>query len=118
NNRTQFVTYNGEKLDPPPIKFGVPQGSILGPLLFSIYINNFPNFLKNPTVLFADDTTLLSCNKFLEVVTQQHKEAQSRASRWFGANTLTVNLNKSVDILYTLKRGVSVDGFFAESTKF
>ena len=59
-NRYQRVTLNGQSSDWLPVKAGVPQGSILGPLLFLCYINDLPdNLISNPK-LFADDTALFS----------------------------------------------------------
>ena len=59
--RTQYVTYNGSEFNRQMIKCGVPQGSILGPLLFLIYTNNLCTVCKNTIpVLFADDTKLFS----------------------------------------------------------
>ena len=64
--RKQYVTYNGTSSSTKVIKCGVPQGSILGPLLFLLYINDLPNVCKstNP-VLYADDTNLFINGKNL-----------------------------------------------------
>ena len=60
SNRVQRVLLNGQTSNWEPILAGVPQGSILGPLLFLIYINDLPNNLKTNAKLFADDTSLFS----------------------------------------------------------
>ncbi len=58
-NRKQFVSIGCEKSTELSYNIGVPQGSILGPLLFSLYINDLPNCTQFLAFLFADDTTLL-----------------------------------------------------------
>ena len=56
-NRTQFVTYNSTVSDHQMIKCGVPEGSILGPLLFLVNVNDFPSVCSSALpILFADDT--------------------------------------------------------------
>ena len=57
------VALNGQTSSRRPFLAGVPQGSILGPLLFLIYINNLPNELKSNVKLFADDTSLFTIVK-------------------------------------------------------
>ena len=60
NDRYQRVVINGQHSDWAPILAGVPQGSILGPLLFLIYINDLPDNLNSLVKLFAHDTSLFS----------------------------------------------------------
>ena len=70
--RKQFVQFDGYKSDMKTICNGVPQGSILGPLLFLVYINDFPNASKVLNFLmYADDTTLYCC---LEDIKSDNKE--------------------------------------------
>ena len=60
SNRTQIVSINNKVSSSEPIKFGVPQGSILSPLMFLIFINDLPLVLENTIIstdLYADDTT-------------------------------------------------------------
>ncbi|CAB4019289.1 Hypothetical predicted protein, partial [Paramuricea clavata] len=63
-NRTQMCSVNGTLSRKKLIACGVPQGSILGPLLFLVYINDLPNSLEySSTRMFADDTTLTASGK-------------------------------------------------------
>lgn len=58
DDRTQNVLLNGVKSDDIPVSSGVPQGSVLGPILFLVYINDLPEQVKSNVRLFADDTAL------------------------------------------------------------
>ena len=58
SNRTQQVVLNGKKSSSVPVTSGVPQGSVLGPLLFSIFINDLPSIVSSPILMFADDTKI------------------------------------------------------------
>ena len=63
NNRKQRVVLNGQCSDWKEISAGVPQGSVLGPLFFFLYINDLPLGLKSNVKMFADDTSLFSIVK-------------------------------------------------------
>ena len=58
-DRTQVVKVNGEESEAAPVLSGIPQGSVLGPLLFVIYINDLPECVTSDLYLFADDTKIL-----------------------------------------------------------
>ena len=75
---------------------GVPQGSILGPLLFSIYINYLPACLQNATVtLFADDTALYCSSQSAHELQTLLNEDLDRLAQWLYQHKLTLNISKS-----------------------
>ena len=96
SNRTQYVSYNNCKSSLRDIVCGVPQGSILGPLLFILYVNDI-TFTSNVLdfILFADDTTILYSHKDINSQVNVVNEELKEVSNWFKANKLSVNASKT-----------------------
>ena len=82
SNRKQRVVLNGQTSDWADVKAGVPQGSILGPLLFLIYINDLPEGLKSNAKLFADDTSLFSVVNDVNVSYNELNSDLSQIDKW------------------------------------
>lgn len=101
-DRKQYVHFNGAISDLLPITCGVPQGSVLGPLLFLIYINDLPSSLDlTRCVLFADDTTLLTRGNV-----SMRDEALSRTKIWFNSNNLKLNESKTHNLLFSTDKWI------------
>ena len=103
NNRTQYVDYDGVTSDIKQITTCVPQGSILGPLLFIIYINDISNastFFK--VILYADDSTLITTLDMSDISSfnVNINYELSKISNWLNLNMLSINVSKSKFIVF------------------
>ena len=106
--RQQRVNVNGACSSWKSIVCGVPQGSILGPLLFLIYINDLPLVCKSlDVILFADDTNLTAINKDDNSV----QEDLQSINNWLIANKLILNMDKVVQMNITNKSSASKSVF-------
>ena len=100
SNRHQFVTVSGYKSKTKEINIGVPQGSVLGPLLFLIYINDLRLSTRNmKSILFADDTTLFTSHSDIITLTKIMSDDLALVRKWLIANKLTLNINKTYYII-------------------
>ena len=81
-NRKQGVVLNGQSSSWTNVKTGVPQGSILGPMLFLLYINDLADGLSSNTKRFADDTSLFSVIHDSVIMTLELNSDLSRMKQW------------------------------------
>ena len=123
SNRSQFVTYNGEKSSRKNIICGVPQGSILGPLLFLIYINDLSNVCESMMpLLFADDTNLFKSGRDSIQIQLEIESDLLRISEWLKINELSLNIKKTQFMVFTNKKRsdpnieINIDGHSIEKT--
>lgn len=101
-DRKQIVKINQTLSNPCKLTTGVPQGTILGPLLFLIYINDIFSALPEGCVVsYADDTILLVSGETWLKVEQKANEHLKKIYSWLGQNKLSLNLDKSVYIMFT-----------------
>ena len=95
-NRSQATFYQNKLSSFTNIHTGIPQGSILGPLIFLIFINDIQNIPHRYKINFyADDILLYSCDEDINIASSILQEDVNRISKWFQDNKLTVNVQKT-----------------------
>ena len=95
--RKQMTTINGCNLPEAQVTYGIAQGSILGPLIFLLYVNDIFSTVKhaNSMYMYADDTLLVCKDKDLNKVTEKAQPAFQSMKTWCEANRLTINFDKT-----------------------
>uniref|UniRef100_A0A224Z9S1 Tick transposon n=1 Tax=Rhipicephalus zambeziensis TaxID=60191 RepID=A0A224Z9S1_9ACAR len=102
HNRVQVVSVSNTYSRERTTNMGVPQGSILGPLLFLIYINDLPNCLSTSnSILYADDTTIYSSDKNISLLVNRLSTDLENVSSWCSANLLTINATKTKFVIFS-----------------
>ena len=100
--RVQYVTYNAMQSNRSAITCGVPQGSIFGPLLFLLYINDLSSVSKSCfSVLFADDTNVFIKGKNLQELCNRLNDELNNIQNWLSCNKLSLNVLKTHYIIFT-----------------
>ena len=98
SNRYQCVKIEDEKSENVLVKYGVPQGSVLGPLLFLLYVNDLKNIITHKNckiILYADDTNISIACDTISNVTQLSNEVLARIQSYMYSNLLHINIDKS-----------------------
>ena len=103
-NRQQCVTV-GTKTSPlSTLKFGVPQGSVSGPILFSLYINDLSLYIETMCELFADDTSLLNHHTNLDALTDSLQHSIDKLIDWTEMNHMALHPDKTKFMLITTRQ--------------
>ena len=100
-DRQQFVSINDCNSQCASMPIGIPQGSVLGPLLFLLYINGLNLAIKHCKVYhFADDTNLLYTNNSIKKLNKLLNKDLKNLTNWLNANKISLNVDKTEMILF------------------
>ena len=95
-DRKQFVQFDGVKSATQSVFFGVPQGSILGPLLFTLLINDIDLQLNHcEIILYADDAVIYCAHKTCDIIESQLNTDIDQVAHWLAKNNLVANLKRT-----------------------
>ena len=106
-DRSQYVFVNGKRSSLGKIEHGVPQGSILGPLLFTLYINDMPLHISQPSVrcsMFADDATLDCSTNDVNILSKSLQTSLDDISQWCHENYMVPSATKTECMLIATRQ--------------
>jgi hypothetical protein len=104
SDRLKVVSIQGTLSSSCSVIRGVPQGSIVGPILFLICLNDLPQSIEpDESVLYADDTTISNSDSYLKIVEEKMLISCRHTEDWLLANKLHLNKNKTVKMFFTTK---------------
>jgi len=106
SNRKQYVSLGGISSNEGLIKLGVPQGSILGPLLFIIYMDDLPSLINEPLFLFADDTVLLTSDSNIDTLMQKINSEFGKVCTFFRKYKLSLNPDKTNYLIFSNSKAI------------
>ena len=109
SDRKQFVSINGYNSDLMPVIYGVPQGSVLGPLLFLIYINDLHKAIRYCKVRHFADTNLFHKNKSVKNLNKLVNHDMKQLNNWLSANKISLNVEKTELVIFKSPRKVLSD---------
>ena len=115
SQRQQRVNVGSSFSERLEIILGIPQGSILGSILFNVFINDLLLFIKKIYIYnFADDTTLYACRKQLDTISFKLEIETDRAMKWLKDNEMVANPSKFqlmfLSIYNNIEKNMSFDG--------
>ena len=112
SNRSQVVSLGTNLSSPLAVENGVPQGSILGPVLFTLYINELPSCINfSNVIMYADDTVIFffSSAQLMEIELKLNMELTS-LSEWLCGNRFLLNLKKTEFMVFGTQQSQAIDG--------
>ena len=104
NNRQQCVNVGTRKSSLSTVMYGIPQGSVLGPILFSLYINDLPLYITALCELFADDTSLHNHHADLTILHASLQNCIDKLIDWTEMNHMVLHPDKTKFMLITTRQ--------------